>query len=282
MPPVKHAVLSASSAARWLNCPPSARLSENYEEKYSEYAQEGTDAHALCEYYLLKALGRETENPIENLTYFNAEMDNHANDYAAYVMEIMEEAKKFCADPIVFVEQTVDFSKYVPEGFGTADTVIIADKRMYICDFKYGMGVTVSSEDNPQLKLYALGALEKFGDIYDIEEVELIIYQPRLGNISNFVVSVKDLYSWADETLMPTAALAFEGNGEYKCGTWCKFCKAKNECRERAKANLELAKYDFAQPPVLTDEEIEYILPKLEDLISWAEDIKKYMEDARG
>lgn len=276
MPPIKHAVLSASSAARWINCPPSARLSEKYEDQSSEYVREGTDAHALCEYYLNKMLGRDAEDPIPNLSYYNTEMDNCANNYTSYIAEIVEEAKQTCRDPIVLVEQKIDFSRYAPEGFGTADTLIISDGKMYVCDFKYGTGVPVSAEDNPQLKLYALGAIALFDGIYEVNNVELVIYQPRLSNISTFEISTKELLDWAENVLKPAAKLAFDGAGNFKFGPWCKFCKARINCRERARFNLELARFYFAPPPNITDEELAEILPRLDDFVSWAEDVKKY------
>ena len=276
MPPEKHAFLSASSASRWLNCPPSARLCENYEDKGSTFAAEGTDAHALCEYRLKQALTMECENPIENLSYYNKEMEDCATGYASFVLEITEEAKKTCKDPIVLIEQRVDYSRYVKEGFGTADCIVIADGTLHIIDYKHGRGVKVSAEENPQMKCYSLGALELFDGIYDIERVEMTIYQPRLSNISRFEVTKKDLYKWANEKLKPAADLAFEGAGDFACGEWCQFCKAKYDCRKRAEHNLSLAKYDFVKPPLLKDSEVEEILGKIEPFISWANDIKDY------
>jgi len=276
MPPKAHAVLSASSANRWLHCPPSARLQEMYEDKGSDYALEGTCAHALCEYNLLRALGREADDPTENLDFYNEEMAGHAAGYAAYVMELVEAAKQACSDPVVLIEQRVDFSRWVEDGFGTADCLIIADGTLNIVDFKYGLGVLVSAEDNPQMKCYALGTLELFDDIYDIDSVCMTIYQPRRENVSAYTMSKTDLYQWADEVLKPTADLAFAGDGNFLCGEWCGFCKAKHECRARAEANMELARYEFKQPPLLTDEDVEEILGKLDDFISWANDIKDY------
>ncbi len=276
MPPKAHATLSASSADRWLHCPPSARLSELYEDRGSDFAAEGTDAHALCEYKLLKALGREAEVPTENLTWFNEEMSDCAEGYAAYVMEQVETAKQTCADPVVLVEQRVDFSRWVESGFGTADCIIIADGTLQICDYKHGRGVEVSAEKNPQMMCYALGALELFDCLYDIDRVSMTIYQPRRSNISTYEMSKDDLYRWADEVLKPTAELAFAGDGNFLCGEWCTFCKAKNDCRARAEANLELARYEFKLPPLLTDADIENILGKLDNLVSWATDIKEY------
>lgn len=276
MPPKGHALLSASSSDRWLHCPPSARLCETYEDKGSDYAAEGTDAHTLCEYKLRKALGMETTDPTENLTWFNQEMDDCATGYAAYILELVEAAKENCPDPVVLIEQRVDFSRWVEEGFGTSDAILIADGTMHVIDYEHGLGVLVSAEDNPQMKCYALGALELFDGIYDIDTVSMTIYQPRRQNISTFEVSKDDLYRWADEVLKPTAELAFAGDGNFLCGEWCGFCKAKNECRARVDANLELARYDFKLPPLLTDEDIEDILSRVDALVSWASDIKEY------
>ena len=248
MPPKGHAILSASSSDRWLHCPPSARLCETYEDKGSDYAAEGTDAHELCEYKLKRALGMNAADPTENLSWYNEEMEECANGYASYILEQVEAAKETCSDPKVLIEQRVDFSRWVEEGFGTADCIIIADGTLRICDYKHGLGVLVSAEDNPQMKCYALGALELFDDIYDIDTVSMTIYQPRRQNISTFEISKDDLYAWADEVLKPTAELAFAGDGNFLCGEWCGFCKAKHECRARAEANLTLAKYDFKLP----------------------------------
>ena len=276
MPPKGHAILSASSSDRWLHCPPSARLCETYEDKGSDYAAEGTDAHELCEYKLKKALGMDASDPTENLTWHNEEMEDCANGYAAYILEMVEAAKESCADPKVLIEQRVDFSRWVEQGFGTADCIIIADGTLRICDYKHGLGVLVDATDNPQMKCYALGALELFDDIYDIDNVSMTIYQPRRQNISTFEISKDALYKWADEVLKPTADLAFAGDGNFLCGEWCGFCKAKHECRARAEANLTLAQYDFKLPPLLEDSEIEYILSRADELVAWASDIKEY------
>lgn len=276
MPPKAHAILSASSSHRWLNCPPSARLCEAYENKGSDYAAEGTDAHSLCEYKLRKALGMDAVDPSEHLTWYNEEMEDCANEYASYILDLVEAARETCADPIVLIEQRVDFSRWVEQGFGTADCIIIADGTLRIVDYKHGLGVLVSSEDNPQMKCYALGALELFDDIYDIDRVSMTIYQPRRQNVSTFEMDKSDLYAWADETLKPTAELAFAGDGDFRCGEWCGFCKAKHQCRARAEANLLLAQHDFKLPPLLEDSEIEIILSRADQLVSWVSDIKEY------
>lgn len=273
---VKHAVLSASSSERWLNCPPSARLCEAYEDRGSDYAAEGTDAHSLCEFRLKQVLGIPADDPIENLSWYNEEMEDCAAGYAAYVSELLETAKQACADPVVMIEQRVDFSRWVKEGFGTADCIIIADGVLNICDYKNGQGCLVLAERNPQMMLYALGALEIFDGIYDIDTVRMTIYQPRKSNISVYEMDKADLYEWANSELTQKAQLAYEGQGSFSCGEWCRFCKAKAECRERAEANLALARYEFQTPALLADEEIADILGKVDALTAWASDVKEY------
>lgn len=276
MPPKAHAILSASSSHRWLNCPPSARLCETYEDKGSDYAAEGTDAHSLCEYKLRKALGMCAVDPSEHLTWYSEEMEDCSNGYAAYILELMEAAKETCADPVVLIEQRVDFSRWVEQGFGTSDAIIISDGTLRVIDYKHGLGVLVEADNNPQMMCYALGALELFDAIYDIDNVAMTVYQPRRQNISTFEMSKDDLYRWAEEVLKPTAELAFAGDGNFLCGEWCGFCKAKHECRARAEANLLLAQYDFKLPPLLEDSEIEVILSRADQLVSWVNDIKEY------
>ena len=276
MPPKGHAVLSASSAKRWINCPPSARLCENYDDKSSDFAAEGTDAHALCEYKLKNALEIEATNPAENLTWYNEEMNECAEGYASYILELVEKAKQTCSDPVVLIEQRVDFSRWVPEGFGTADCIVIADGVMNVVDYKHGKGVEVCAAENPQMMLYALGALEIFDGIYDIDEIYMTIYQPRKSNISVSVIEKDELLEWAQNGLIYRAKLAFEGKGDYHCGEWCRFCKAKAECRERAAVNLELARYEFQEPALLNDDEIAEILGRIDELTAWASDIKEY------
>lgn len=274
----KHSLLSASASHRWLNCPPSARLCEKYEDKPSEYAQEGTDCHELCAYKVEKALGHRVRNPTETLTYYNSEMEDCAEGYCSFVMEQVVEAKKRCADPLVLVEQRLDYSRYVGiEGsFGTGDCVIVSDGLLHIIDYKHGLGVLVSAEKNSQLSCYALGALDLFDGIYDITEVSLTIYQPRRENISTYTMGKDELLTWADTVLSPTAKLAYDGKGDFKAGDHCQFCKAKANCRKRAEYNLELARYDFEMPAALEDDEVASILTKVDELVSWASDLKEY------
>lgn len=278
MPPNTHAILSASSSHRWLNCNPSARLEQEFADRETDAAAEGTAAHALCEHKLRRALKMRSKKPIS--PYDCDEMDACTDAYVEFVMEALSEAKQECKDPLVLIEQKLDFSCYVPDGFGTGDCLIVADKLLHIIDFKYGQGVLVDAEQNPQMMLYALGALRLFDSLYDITEVSMSIFQPRRENVSTWTISVDDLLDWAENTLKPKAELAFKGEGEYTPGSWCQFCKAAVKCRARAEAKLQLARYEFAMPPLLSDEEIEDILLKLDDLTKWANEITAYAQDA--
>lgn len=276
--PSKHTLLSPSSSHRWLNCTPAPRLEEQFPNNSTTAAEEGTAAHALCEHKLKKALKMRSKRPVSE--YDSDEMELCSDGYVEYVLEKLAEAKKRCADPLVLIEQHLDFSKYVADGFGTGDCLIIADDTIHIIDFKYGQGVVVDATDNPQMKLYALGALELYSGIYDIKQIALTIYQPRRNHISEWEISADDLLEWAYTELKVKAELAYKGEGEFCAGEWCTFCRAAVKCRARAEAKLELAKHEFAKPPLLSDEEIQNILGILDDLTAWAKDIKDYAEDA--
>ena len=273
-----HAVLSASGSHRWLNCTPSARLELEFENTGSEAAREGTAAHALCEHKLKRALHMRSRRPVSD--YDSDEMEECTDAYAEFVMEQYEAAKQICDDPVVLIEQRLDFSCYVPDGFGTGDCLIISDDRLHIIDFKYGMGVLVEAEDNPQMKLYALGALAVYDALYDIREVSMTIFQPRRENVSTWTVAVEDLKAWAENELKPRAKMAYDGEGEYLPGEWCTFCRAAVRCRARAEEKLKLAQTEFRMPPLLTDAEIEEILAVLPDLTKWANEIAAYALDA--
>lgn len=273
-----HAVLSASGAHRWLNCLPSARLELEFVNNESSAAAEGTAAHALCEHKLKKALRMRSKRPVS--VYNSDEMEEHSDAYVEFVMEQLELAKRSCTDPLILIEQRLDFSCYVPQGFGTGDCIIIADKKLHIIDFKYGMGVLVDAVDNPQMKLYALGALEIYDSLYDIEEVSMTIFQPRRENVSTWTIRVEDLKDWAEKELKPRAKKAYDGEGEYLPGEWCTFCRAAVKCRARAEEKLKLAQSEFKLPPLLTDSEIEEVLSKLSDLTKWANEIIAYATDA--
>ena len=273
-----HAILSASSSHRWLHCLPSARLELEFENTNGEAAKEGTAAHALSEHKLKKALRIRSKRPTSE--YDSDEMEECTDAYVDFIMEQVELARKSCTDPIVLIEQRLDFSCYVPDGFGTGDCVIISDDRLHIVDFKYGMGVLVDAEDNPQMKLYALGALEIYDSLYDIKEISMTIFQPRRENVSTWTVPVEELKAWAEEDLKPKAAKAYQGEGEYIPGPWCTFCRASIRCRARADEKLKLAQKEFKMPPLLTDSEIEEILNIIPDLTKWAGEITAYATDA--
>ena len=278
MPPEKHAKLSASSAHRWMNCNPSANLEREFADRTSEAAAEGSAAHALCEHKLRKALKMRSTRPVSK--YDSDEMEMYTDSYVEFVLEQIEVAKQHCKDPFVLIEQRLDFSCYVPDGFGTGDCLIVADKLLHIIDFKYGLGVLVDAEENPQMMLYALGALRLFDALYDIDTISMSIFQPRRENVSTWTITVAELEEWAEQTLRPKAELAFKGEGEFNPGPWCTFCKAAVKCRARAEEKLALAQYEFAKPPLLTDEEIEDILSRLDDLTKWANEIAAYAQDA--
>jgi hypothetical protein len=272
----KHAFLSASSSHRWLNCPPSAKLCDGLGNRASPYAQQGTDAHSLCQYKLEKALGINTQNPIKNLEYYDAEMENCADEYSSFILEQVEEVKQHCSDPLVLIEQHLDFSKYVEEGFGTGDCVIVSDKVLQVIDYKHGLGILISAEENSQIMCYSLGALELFDGIYNVDTIKMTVFQPRKSNVSTYTLSKEELLRWGNEVLSPIAKLAYAGEGEFKSGDHCQFCKVKATCRKRAEYNLQLAKYDFEMPNTLDNTEIEAILAKADNLVAWVNDIKEY------
>lgn len=283
-----HALLSASGAYRWLNCTPSARLTEKMEDTTSTYAEEGTLAHSLGELLLKKELklitpkkfNQELKTIREHPMFF-PDMEEEVEEYANYVMEAYNAALAKTKDALIFLEEQLDYSSYVPDGFGTGDCIIIADGEMEIIDLKFGKGVEVSPIDNPQLKLYALGAYEKYGFIYGIDKIKMTIAQVRLNNISSWDINVNMLEEWAEKILKPKAQLAFEGKGELAPGPWCGFCKAKVTCKARAGYNLGLYLYYNQDPNLLSIEEIAGILGQVDDVIKWANDIKEFaLEEA--
>ena len=270
----EHALLSPSSAHRWIRCTPSAVLETEFEGRSSPAAAEGTAAHALCEHKLKRLLHRRSKRPVSS--YDSDEMEEYTDAYVEFVSELLEKEKQNCKDPLVQVEERLDLSRYVPGAFGTADCLIVADGTLHVIDMKYGLGVLVSAEDNPQLKCYGVAALSIYESLYDIKDVSLSIFQPRRENVSTWTISAKDLKLWAESELKPKAQLAFKGEGEYAPGEWCQFCRAAVKCRARAKEKLLIAEEEFRLPPLLTDDEIEAVLPKLTDIIKWANDIGSY------
>lgn len=278
MPPIKHAILSASSAHRWMKCTPSAMLEKDMPDIVTEYAAEGSAAHEVAEYKVRMYLG-ESNLQMPNTGKFNAdEIDRHTDSYLEYATDMIESVRKDCPDAMILVEQRLDYSNYVKDGFGTGDLVIVADDAVRIIDFKYGQGVQISAVDNPQMKLYALGALNLYGFLYNIKTVKMSIVQPRLSNISEWEISVEKLIAWAENELRPVAELAAKGAGEFVAGDHCRFCKINGTCRKRAEMMLDIAKYDFAPPVKLSDDEITEILKMANDFSNWVSDVFAYAQ----
>ncbi|WP_373604529.1 DUF2800 domain-containing protein [Alloscardovia sp. HMSC034E08] len=274
MPPQEHALLSASSAHRWLRCPPSAKLTAGVTEAPGEAALQGTAAHALAEHKLRRALKQQSKRPVSE--YEDDEMNAHTDDYVSYVLEQYEQAKQATPGAVIYIEQRLDFSYVVPGGFGTGDCLIVADGTLHVIDLKYGLGVLVEAEWNPQMMLYAIGALALFDALYDIEQVALTVFQPRRENVSTWTISVTELNKWAEQTLKPAAELAANGEGEFCAGTWCQFCRIASTCRARAEAILELAKFEFAPPAELSADEVADVLAQIPGLTRWASDVQDY------
>lgn len=282
----EHALLSASGAGRWLSCPPSARLEEAVEEESSEYAREGSFAHSLAETYLAYHLGliqkSEFNKRLKSLKqdpFYTQELDDYVKIYVDFAIEKINEARSRTKDAVVLLEMKLDYSEWVPEGFGTGDLVLVTDDVLEVMDFKFGQGIPVSAVDNPQMRLYALGALNQFGCLYEINTVRVTIVQPRLDSISTDEMTIDDLVHWANGTVKETAEKAFKGEGDFNPGEHCRFCRVRSTCRARAEMNMKLACYDFKQPPLLTDDEIVEVLDAADEYLSWISDIQAYALD---
>ena len=263
-----HALLSASSAARWLACPPSAVAAEAYVNEGTEFTREGTLAHEVAEVY---ARGGHITPESNNSAEITIEMIECAMGYADYIQEQIKHD-----DAIVLLEQRVDFSPWVPDGFGTCDCIILQGETMTVIDYKYGVGVPVSAEDNPQMKLYALGALNDFGLAYDVTHIEMHIYQPRINNISDCALMVEDLLEWGEQTVKPIAQKAVKGKGDYKAGEWCKFCPHAGRCRQLTKVCTEYVETHSLRVavPVLAPHEVAEVLA-MEPLVAlWLKRVK--------
>ena len=266
-----HALLSASSAARWLACPPSAVAAEAYTSEDTDYTREGTLAHEVAEFV---AGGRSSDyTRYQGLADgVDKEMVDCAEGYRDYIQEQIRDD-----NAVVLLEQRVDFSPWVPEGFGTADCIIIQGTTMDVIDYKYGKGVAVSAKDNPQMKLYGLGALNDFGFAYDVETIRLHIYQPRMNNVSVDEVSVADLITWADKFVKPTAEKAAKGKGNYNPGEHCRFCPHAGRCRKLTQVCTETFSVHGrkAQVEVLAPWEVAEVL-RMESLVSlWLKRVKE-------
>lgn len=280
---MSHAVLSPSSAHRWLTCTRSARLEENFSDRSGAAAEEGTLAHSLGELFIRHSLNQITESEFEikyqeivSNKLYNTEMESYCHDYADYVREQLNAARSRTKDAHLYLETKLDLTAYVPDGFGTGDAGTIADHVLDIIDLKYGKGVPVSAIKNKQMMLYALGALQEFDFLYDIHMVRMHIFQPRLDNISVFEMSVAELRQWAQVELIPKAAMAFKGEGDFAPGEACRFCKAKATCKANADFNLELAKYEFMDVLLMNDEDIADVLNRADLFTQWLKAVSEH------
>jgi hypothetical protein len=288
-----HALLSPSGAARWLACPPSARLGERFPETQSTYAEEGTVAHALADLLIREKLGLVNQktfkrdlfklgdviNPETEEAYYNEEMQEICEDHALFVIEQYNSALAGCPDAKLMLEQRIDVSRWVPEGFGTSDHSIAADGELTVIDLKYGKGVPVNAYDNKQMMVYSLGVLERVGFLYDIRRVRMVICQPRLEGVSEFEMDARELLHWADEVLAPAAMVAWKGGGEYKAGGHCQFCRARAECRALMEYNLEIARHEFKEPALMTPGEMADVVLRASGFVKWIDAVKRRAED---
>ena len=277
-----HAVLSASGSKRWLSCPPSARLEQKFPDRAGEAAQEGTLAHSLAELRIRYWLGEISEYDMgvrndraQRDELYSPEMSEYVQEYVDLCIEKINEAQG-----IALVEERLDFSRWVRSGFGTGDMVIIGDGVLEIVDLKYGKGVPVSAEGNTQMQLYALGAIEQYGYIYDFDHVRMSIFQPRNGGLSTQLMSVAELLAWG-ESIKPIAELAYEGKGDFKAGDHCRFCRAAAQCKALSEYNMEIAKLEFRDVDLLTDDEVSFVLERVDGLVRYAEKVKTHaLEEA--
>lgn len=281
-----HAKLSASGSHIWLNCTPAIRMSEGIPDRSTVFTEEGTLAHRLAELQIRRLYGLISESYYEDCLklvkasqFYTPELVGYVLAYTDWIEEIYNAVKAQSADHEILTEQRLDFSAWVPGGFGTGDVVIIADGVLTVIDLKYGKGVPVDAFQNPQLMLYGLGAYDSFSLSNDISQIRMIVNQPRLDSISEYEVSVEELLKWGEEVVKPRAEMAMKGEGEAHPGDWCRFCKCKATCRARAEEALEIAKYEFRDPPLLEDEEISDILGRAGRILSWISDVKEYAQE---
>ena len=279
--PTKHARLSASSAFRWINCPGSVALSDQCPTPASSsYADEGTLAHAIGELklrYVNDEISKRQLNakmkPLLQSEYYCGEMEEATGYYADAVIEALEAAGE---DAELMIEQQFSLDRWVPEGFGTSDAVVIGGGVIQVIDLKYGKGIKVDARNNPQLRLYGLGAANLFDSLYDFDTVRMTIIQPRLDHISTEELPLSELLAWAEDDVKPRAQMAMDGTDYTAVGDWCRFCPAKAVCRKRAEYNLSIAKDDFRNPPLLSDEEIGEVLRRADELQHWVKDVGDY------
>ncbi|MEG1106892.1 MAG: DUF2800 domain-containing protein [Eubacterium sp.] len=282
--PSKHAKLSPSSAARWLKCTPSIRMEEGLPNTTNDYAEEGTLAHLLGEKTLLYRLGSITARQyaialkkVKANALYKEEMMEYINGYVDFVLERYEEAKSASELAVLNVELRLDVGQWAKGSFGTGDAVIVTDGYVQVIDLKYGQGIPVSVDKNPQLMLYGLGAYAAYDFLFDIDQVVVTVYQPRIGNIASLEITKEILLEWADEVVRPQAEKAIKGEGDFVAGSHCKYCKVEATCRARQEYNLELLKMDYCDPELLSDEELAEVLSKADDLVAWVKSVQDYV-----
>lgn len=278
--PAAHALLSASGANRWINCPPSARFTEELPDRTTRYAEEGTLAHAIAELHLQKRFGtgigpKKFKTQLAALQadpLYKPEMLRHVESYVDHIDQI---TNAFPSLPHVAIEQKVSFSDYVPEGFGRCDCLVIGGTGMHVIDFKYGQGVPVEADGNPQMLLYALGALQHYGILYGIQQVSMTVFQPRRDSITTFSRTAEDIVRWG-ESIRPIAQQAWEGTGQMQAGDWCSFCRANGRCPAQANAFTALEDFNFAAPALLPHEQIAELLTRGRHLADWVSAMEAY------
>lgn len=280
--PTQHALLSASGAHRWLHCTGSPLLEKDFPDSTSVYAQEGTLAHELCELKLMAYTGEITKRKLTSMKnklmmseLWQPEMDSTSEAYLDYVKDI---TMSYTVKPVILTEKKVDFSQYVPEGFGTADCLILAGDTLHVVDYKHGKGVVVDADHNPQMMLYALGAMSELSLLYRFKFVHMTIVQPRVNNISEFTMTADELIEWGEKVVKPKAEAAISGKGEFEAGDWCRFCRAKQQCKTRYESNDSLYPELSAQhdPRLITLDELGRYLKRGKDMAAWLEDMKEY------
>lgn len=280
--PTQHALLSASGAHRWLHCTGSPLLEKDFPDSTSVYAQEGTLAHYLCELKLMAYTGEITKRKLTSMKnklmkseLWQPEMDSTSETYLDYIKDI---TMSYTVKPVILTEKRVDFSRYVPEGFGTADCLILAGDTLHVVDYKHGKGVVVDADHNPQMMLYALGAMSELSLLYRFKFVHMTIVQPRVNNISEFTMTADELTEWGETVVKPKAEAAISGKGEFEAGDWCRFCRAKRQCKTRYEANDSLYPElsERHDPRLITLDELGRYLKRGKDMAAWLEDMKEY------
>lgn len=280
--PTQHALLSASGAHRWLHCTGSPLLEKDFPDSTSVYAQEGTLAHELCELKLMAYTGEITnrkltsmKNKLMKSELWQPEMDSTSEAYLDYIKDI---TMSYTVKPVILTEKKVDFSQYVPEGFGTADCLVLAGDTLHVVDYKHGKGVVVDADHNPQMMLYALGAMSELSLLYRFKFVHMTIVQPRVNNISEFTMTADELIKWGETVVKPKAEAAISGKGEFEAGDWCRFCRAKRQCKTRYESNDSLYSELSVQhdPRLITLAELGDYLKRGKDMAAWLEDMKEY------